>query len=90
MKLLRVAGVLLAVGAVAAGCGHRAASSPAPAAPPKAVPASTIPTSSAPAGGPEGTPLTRTSVGSGSDGLTVRYADRDGSIKTLRVEDFRR
>jgi len=28
--------------------------------------------------------------GLGSDGLTVRYQDRDGSIKTLRVEDFRR
>jgi hypothetical protein len=29
-------------------------------------------------------------LSAGSDGLTVRYQDRDGSVKTLRVEDFRR
>ena len=39
---------------------------------------------------PSPTPdLTRPTLDAGSDGLTVRYRDGDGHLKTLRVEDFR-
>jgi hypothetical protein len=56
------------------GCGDPAA--PAPSEPPTpTAPASTL----------------RTPSGStGSDGLTVRYLDHDGTVKTVRVEDFPR
>ena len=78
MTLLRVAGALLAVGLTVAGCGDQAASSPAPARTPSASPSGTA------------TPIAPQAVGAGSDGLTVRYTDGDGSVKTLRVEDFPR
>ena len=79
----------LAVGAAVAGCGYLAASPSAPA----TTPAPTTPgTTSGGTGNTPGTPtvLPRQDVVAGSDGLTVRYADRDGSLKTLRVEDFPR
>jgi hypothetical protein len=48
---------------------------PAPAAPPAAPASPSVPTFSTTAG---------------SDGLTVRYLAADGSVKTVRVEDFPR
>ena len=62
-----------------AGCGEP---TPAPAAPPASRRRRSDVT--APAGVP-------TVAGStGSDGLTVRYLGDDGSVKTVRVEDFPR
>jgi hypothetical protein len=84
MRLLRVAGVLLVVGVAVAGCGDKATSSPAPAGTPTAS-ANGTPTATR-----TSTPIAPQAVGAGSDGLTVRYTDGDGSMKTLRVEDFRR
>ncbi|SDR83229.1 hypothetical protein SAMN04488543_0578 [Friedmanniella luteola] len=88
MKLLRTAGALLlaalTVTACTAGGGSSAAPVPTPA--PRAT-ASPDPAPSTPAT-PEPRPLA--TGGLGTDGLTVRYQDRDGSIKTLRVEDFPR
>ena len=83
MKILRVVGALLAVGVAAAGCGYVAASRPAPATTPAASGTTPDPV-------PAPTALPRQDLAAGSDGLTVRYADRDGSVKTLRVGDFRR
>ena len=87
MKLLRTAGALLLAG-LAAACttGGEPAASPVPTPEPSAsTEASPTPTS-------EPTPGERPVVVGeiGSNGLTVRYQDRDGSVKTLRVEDFRR
>jgi hypothetical protein len=82
MRLLRVAGAVLAVGLAVAGCGDKAASSPAPARTPTAT------TSGTPS--PGATPIAPQAVGAGSDGLTVRYTDGEGPVKTLRVEDFPR
>ena len=52
---------------------------------------------SAPAATPSGNPsapvrheLTATSGTTGSDGLTVRYLSDDGTVRTVRVEDFHR
>jgi hypothetical protein len=84
MKLLRVAGALLAVGLAVTGCGDQAASTPAPA----GTPAST--TSGTPTASPTATPISPQAVRAGSDGLTVRYTGDDGSTRTLRVEDFPR
>jgi len=75
-------GALLAVGLAVAGCGDKAASSPAPARTPA------VTTSGTPS--PGATPITPQAVGAGSDGLTVRYTDGDGRLKTLPVEDFPR
>ena len=80
MKLLRLTGSLLAAGLALTGCGDAAGSSPVPATTSTGTP---TPTSRA-------TPLAVPAAGAGSDGLTVRYAGADGSIKTLRVEDFHR
>lgn len=82
MKLMVLAGLALAVAVVAVGCSN---SSSAP------VPTGT-PSSAAPPPRPSGAPTTVVgSVGSaGSDGLTVRYRDPKGGLKTVRVEDFRR
>ena len=85
-----LAGIVLAVGVVAAGGGEPApapAKAPAPAATPTP---STAP--KAPAGRPsglDGSGLTGAGT-AGSDGLTVRYRDPDGGLKTVRVEDFPR
>jgi hypothetical protein len=84
MRLLRVAGTLLAVGVVVAGCGDKAASSPAPSG------TSTSSATRTPTASPTAAPLAPQAVGAGSDGLTVRYTDGAGSTKTLRVEDFPR
>ena len=82
-------GVLLAVGAAAA-CGYVATSPSAP----TTTPAPPTPgTTSAGTGSPAATPIViprQDVAAAGSDGLTVRYVDRDGSAKTLPVEDFRR
>ncbi|GAA1834650.1 hypothetical protein ACFFOM_09950 [Microlunatus capsulatus] len=91
MTLLRTAGALLLAGLAATACtaGGEPVSAPTPA------PASSTPAAdpSAPAGPsaspvPEARPVVR--GGGGPDGLTVRYQDRNGSTKTLRVEDFPR
>jgi hypothetical protein len=84
MKLLRVAGALLAVGLAVAGCGDKATSTPAPAGTPASTPGG------APTASPTATPISPQAVRVGSDGLTVRYTGEDGSTKTLRVEDFPR
>ncbi len=79
MRVLGSAGALLAVVAVLAGCGEGSTSPPGLGAP--------VPSSPVRSGGPvrpTADPLPA------SDGLTVRYLDRDGQIKTLRVEDFPR
>ena len=64
--------VVLAAGL--AGCGEP---TPAPSAPSA---------SSSPTTAPAGVPAVAGSTG--SDGLTVRYLGDDGSVKTVRVEDF--
>jgi hypothetical protein len=87
MRLLRVAGVLLAMGLAVAGCGDKAVSSPV-AVTPTWTPTST--TTGTRTAEPARTPIDPQAVGGGSDGLTVRYADGDGRVKTLRVEDFPR
>ena len=84
MELLRTAGALLLVGLAATACtaGGEPAAAPTPAPSASASPEpSTTPS-------PQGRPVVTGSAG--SDGLTVRYQDRDGTTKTLRVEDFRR
>lgn len=83
MKLLRTAGALLLAGLAAAACtaGGEQAAGPTPV--PRVSPEPTATPTPA-----EGRPVV--TGGLGSDGLTVRYQDRDGSLKTLRVEDFRR
>ena len=88
MKLLRTVGALLVAGLAATGCtsGGEAAADPVP------EPSTNASTEASPAASPSAKPDQRPVVvgGLGSDGLTVRYQDRDGSVKTLRVEDFRR
>jgi hypothetical protein len=84
MRLLRVAAALLVVGLAVAGCGDPPSSSPAPAATPTSTPTGTLTPSAA------ATAVAPQALRAGSDGLTVRYTDGDGSTKTLRVEDFPR
>jgi hypothetical protein len=86
VRILLLLGAL-AAGAVVAGCGHGTTSAPAPTTTP-AAPASGASSGGGSPAGPTALPVQ--DVAAGSDGLTVRYADRDGSVKTLRVEDFRR
>lgn len=61
-----------------AGCGE-----PAPAPGPAAAA-----TSPAPAATPAATDLGTVAGTAGSDGLTVRYLGDDGSLRSVRVEDF--
>jgi ABC-type glycerol-3-phosphate transport system substrate-binding protein len=80
MRLLASGAALLAVLAGTAGCSasEEPAASPAP-----------TPSASSPA--PTSVPTKEWTLGSaGSDGLTVRYRDDDGDLKTVRVEDFPR
>ena len=58
-------------------------SGPAPA--PSDAPSGAAPSSPAPAG-----TLAVPDDSTGSDGLTVRYLGQDGTVKTVRVEDFPR
>jgi hypothetical protein len=82
-----MAGVLLALGALVAACGDDrepgAETTGAETTPPTA---SDSPTASA----SPSTPPTSTVTGAGTGGLTIRYLDTDGKIKTVRVEDFPR
>jgi hypothetical protein len=73
-----------ALGLVLAGCGEPAAPSPS------APPSSSSPASPLPSGTLAPTAVPSTGGTSGSDGLTVRYLADDGSVKTVRVEDFPR
>ena len=75
MKYLAGALALAAAAAVAIGLAGDRSTVAQPAAPQD--PAPTNPSPSA-------------DVAYGTDGLTVRYLDADGSIKTVPVEDFRR
>jgi ABC-type glycerol-3-phosphate transport system substrate-binding protein len=81
MRVVRIAGALLALGALVAACsGDRepgADTTPT---------ASHNPTASA---GPS-TPPKSTVNDAESGGLTIRYLGADGKIKTVRVEDFPR
>lgn len=83
MKLMVLAGLALAAAVVAAGC-SRPLTTPAP----TGTPSSATST-------PSATPTPPTAVDgtigtAGSDGLTVRYRDPEGGLKSVRVEDFRR
>ncbi len=69
---------MLTVLAGAVGCGAATESSPDPTVTSSA-------TFSASSASPSGLPTAQTA---GSDGLTVRYRDDAGAIKTVRVEDF--
>jgi ABC-type glycerol-3-phosphate transport system substrate-binding protein len=81
MRVVRIAGVLLALGALVAACSddREPAANTTPAASAKPTASST-----------PSTPTTATVTDAGTGGLTVRYLDVDGKIKTLRVEDFPR
>lgn len=72
-----------------AGCSDPPATTPP--APTSSSPTSGTPTASSPTApaAPAGT-LAPTVGSSGSDGLTVRYLGGDGTVKTVRVEDFPR
>jgi hypothetical protein len=74
-----MAGALLALGALVAACSDDR--EPGAEATPKA---SEHPTAS---GSPSTAP-TATVTDPGAGGLTIRYLDADGKIKTVRVEDF--
>jgi hypothetical protein len=83
MKAVRMAGLLLALGVVVTGCTENR--QPA---------AETTPSAGQPSSttSPSGTPSAqkispRVSPGE-TGGLTIRYLDKDGTIKTVRVEDF--
>lgn len=84
MKIWGVAGVLLALGALAAGC--TGSDRPVPAT--KVTP--TAQASSSPAATPAGDGVPASVEVRGSGGLDVRYLDADGTTRTLRVEDFPR
>jgi len=74
------------MGAIMTGCsddvGKASEPTPSPSVP---VPAS----GSKPSTGPSAKPLP-TEAPAASGGLTIRYLDSDGKIKTVRVEDFER
>jgi hypothetical protein len=55
-------------------------------------PAEPVPSSppASPSASPSPSGLAPSVSGTGSDGLTVRYLDADGGVKTVRVEDFPR
>lgn len=80
MTLARVAGVLLAAGAILTGCSDDSSPAEQPASAPPSPP-QTAPPSPAPL---------RTAAPAGTGGMTIRYLDSDGKIKTVRVEDFPR
>jgi hypothetical protein len=73
------------MGAIMTGCSDDAdeASQPTPS------PSATVPTASGStqSSDPSAKPLP-TTVPAASGGLTIRYLDSDGKIKTVRVEDF--
>jgi hypothetical protein len=85
MKLLRTAGALLLAGVAATACPAGDERAPVPEPTPDASTSPEAPSATPPA---DRRPVV--TGGLGTDGLTVRYQDRDGSTKTLRVEDFRR
>jgi hypothetical protein len=80
----RTCGFLLAMGVIMTGCsdnaGEPSQTTPSPSVP-VPVPGST------PSSGPSAKPLP-TKAPPASGGLTIRYLDSDGKIKTVRVEDF--
>lgn len=85
MKLMVLAGLALAVAVVAAGC-SRPATAPAPTGSPSSAAATPRPAAT-----PTAPPALDGTIGrAGSDGLTVRYRDPEGGLKSVRVEDFRR
>ena len=88
MKLLRTAGALLLAALAATACTAGGEPAADPVATPTPSTSASPEASPAPAPAPDERPVV--TGGLGSDGLTVRYQDRDGSVKTLRVEDFRR
>ncbi len=83
MNLLRTASAVALACLAVAGCGtgNDPERAPAPVASPTANPETSAPVR-------PGRPVASTS--SGSVGLTVRYQAPDGSVQTLKVEDFRR
>src|SRR5215212_5274060 len=81
----RTCGFLLAMGAIMTGCSDDAgrASQPPPS---SSVSGPTAPAST-PSSGPSAKPPS-TAAPIASGGLTIRFLDSDGNIKTVRVEDF--
>ena len=88
MKLMVLAGLAVAVAVVAAGC-SKPLTSPAPSGTPSSAAATPRP-SATPTAPTAPTALDGTIGTAGSDGLTVRYRDPEGGLKSVRVEDFRR
>jgi hypothetical protein len=84
MRLAGIAGVLLVLGAIVSGCSDDIE----PAAEPTSAPPTAARTTS-PSGQPDQSvkPLRAEELG-GPGGMTIRYLDSDGKIKTIRVEDF--
>jgi hypothetical protein len=82
MTLARVAGVLLAAGMILTGCSDDSqperptSTSPSP-----------VPSPSSSTASPSLAPG-RSAAPAGTGGMTIRYLDSDGKIKTVRVEDF--
>lgn len=80
MRVLRLAGALLAAAALLAGCSddELRPASPAPSASASVTP------------GPSTSPAVPAAGSSGSEGFTVRYLDPGGTVKTLQPKDFPR
>jgi hypothetical protein len=79
-----MAGALLALGALVAACSDDREPGTQPTEAETTPAAAEKPTAS---GSPSTLPPTTVS-GAATGGLTIRYLDTDGTIKTLRVEDF--
>jgi hypothetical protein len=79
-----MAGALLALGALVAACSDEREPGAETTGAEATAPASVKPTAS---GSPSTVPPA-TVTGAATGGLTIRYLDADGKIKTLRVEDF--
>jgi|tagenome__1003787_1003787.scaffolds.fasta_scaffold18706037_2 hypothetical protein len=83
-RLLRLSLPVVAVLALGLGACSEPAAPEGPVPTPSSTPSSAAPSSAAPAATlavPDGS--------TGSDGLTVRYLAQDGTVKTVRVEEFR-
>ena len=78
MTLARMAGVLLAAGVIMTGCSDDSSPLEQPTSAPPSPPGTATPSLA---------PL-RTVAPAGTGGMTIRYLDSDGKIKTVRVEDF--
>jgi len=83
MALARMVGVLLAAGVIMTGCGDDSHAEPPTSDPPSPVPSTPSSTAT-----PRPAPWRSAAPEEGTGGMTIRYLDSDGKIKTVRVEDF--